>query len=84
MLTIEVLLQSLFVFTAHWSHCPYIKGVVDARLSFLLPQELDGVQARVLVEPYSKHGSPGHRGHDSKRVVKFVACYKTLGVTLWS
>jgi hypothetical protein len=81
-LAIEVLLQSFLVFTAHWAHCPYIKRVVYACLSFPLPKELDGVQTRVLVEPYSKHGAPRHSGHDRKCVEKFVPSHKTLSVTL--
>ena len=78
MLTIEVLLQSFFVFTANWTHRPYIKGEVDACLGFLFPKELDWVQTRVLVEPHSKHGASRHGGHDSKRVVKFVTFREVL------
>ena len=63
------------MFSAHWTYCPYIQGVVYACLSFLLSEELDGVQTRALVEPYSQHGAPWHRGHDRERVVEFVASY---------
>ena len=84
MLAIEVLLQSLLVFTAHWTHCSHIEGVVDACFGLLLPEELDGVQARVLVQPYSQHGAPRHSGHDRERVVKFVACHKAFSVALRS